>query len=184
MEGNGEKGTILMLRFSTIIKKFAQQGEKTGWTYIDVPASIAQKLNPGTKKGFRVKGTIDAYEYSMIALLPMGGGGFIMPLNASMRKLIKKQKGATVQVSIEVDTNEIKPPAELMECLQDEPQALEYFNSLAKGHQNYFTNWINSAKTDPTKAKRIAATLNALSKKWDYGQMIRALKNDSINNTR
>jgi uncharacterized protein YdeI (YjbR/CyaY-like superfamily) len=101
-----------------------------------------------------------------------------------MRKQIKKQKGATVEVTIEVDTNEIKPPAELMECLQDEPQALEYFKSLPKGHQNYFTNWINSAKTDPTKAKRIAAALNALSKKWDYGQMMRALKNDSINNTR
>ncbi|HTM92770.1 MAG TPA: YdeI/OmpD-associated family protein, partial [Flavisolibacter sp.] len=62
------------------------------------------------------------------------------------------------------------------ECLQDEPEAFEYFNSLPKGHQNYFTNWINSAKTDPTKAKRIAATLNALNKKWDFGQMIRAMK--------
>jgi len=60
--------------------------------------------------------------------------------------------------------------------LQDEPESLEYFNSLTKGHQNYFTNWINSAKTDPTKAKRIAATLDALNKKWDFGQMIRAMK--------
>jgi hypothetical protein len=173
-----------MLRFTATIKKFAQQGEKTGWTYIDVPASVAQKLNPGSKKGYRVKGSIDTYEYSMIALLPMGGGDFIMPLNASMRKGIKKQKGGTVQVSIEVDTNEIEPPAELIECLVDEPQALAYFNSLTKGHQNYFTNWINSAKTDPTKAKRIAATLNALNKKWDYGQMLRAMKNNSIGNNR
>ena len=93
-----------------------------------------------------------------------------------MRKAIKKQKGATVKVKMDVDTNEIKPPEELMECLQDEQEALEYFNSLNKGHQNYFTNWINSAKTDTTKAKRIAATLNALNKKWDFGQMIRAAK--------
>jgi hypothetical protein len=170
-----------MTRFTATIKKFGSQGEKTGWTYIEIPASVAQKLNPGSKKGFRVKGRIDAYEYSMIALLPMGGGDFIMPLNLSMRKGIKKQKGAQVQVSMEVDTNEIKPPAELLECLQDEPEALAYFNTLPKGHQNYFTNWINSAKTDPTKAKRIAASLNALNKKWDFGQMLRALKKDSIN---
>ncbi|MGZ3853604.1 MAG: YdeI/OmpD-associated family protein [Flavisolibacter sp.] len=170
-----------MVRFKALIKKFAEQGEKTGWTYIEIPASTAQKLNPGCKKGFRVKGRIDNYDYSMIALLPMGGGDFIMPLNASMRKEIKKQKGATVQVAMEVDNNEKKPPAELMECLEDEPLALEYFNSLPKGHQNYFTNWINSAKTDPTKAKRIAATLNALNRKWDFGQMIRAMKKDSIN---
>ena len=165
-----------MVRFTAAIKKFDSQGEKTGWTYIEIPAAIAKKMNPDNKKGFRVKGKLDTYEFSMIALLPMGGGDFIMALNAAMRKGIKKQKGATVQVAMEVDTNEIKPPEELIECLQDEREALEYFNSLTKGHQNYFTNWIKSAKTDPTKAKRIAATLNALDKKWDFGQMIRAMK--------
>jgi hypothetical protein len=165
-----------MVQFTATIKRFAEQGEKTGWTYIDVPAAIAEKLQPGNKKGFRVKGKLDDYSFSMIALLPMGGGNFIMTLSAVIRKGIGKQKGATVKVRMEVDTNEIKPPEELMECLQDEPESLEYFNSLTKGHQNYFTNWINSAKTDPTKAKRIAATLNALSKKWDFGQMIRAMK--------
>ena len=165
-----------MVRFTAAIKKFDSHGEKTGWTYIEIPAAVAKKMNPDNKKGFRVKGKLDTYEFSMIALLPMGGGDFIIALNAAMRKGIKKQKGATVQVAMEVDTNEIKPPEELIECLQDEPEALEYFNSLTKGHQNYFTNWIKSAKTDPTKAKRIAATLNALSKKWDFGQMIRAIK--------
>jgi hypothetical protein len=165
-----------MVQFNADIKKFDNQGEKTGWTYIEIPAAIAQKLNPNNKKGFRVKGKLDDFEFSMIALLPMGGGDFIMALNAGMRKAIKKQKGAVLKVKMEVDTNELKPPEELMECLQDEPEAFEYFNSLPKGHQNYFTNWINSAKTDPTKAKRIAATLNALNKKWDFGQMIRAMK--------
>jgi len=106
----------------------------------------------------------------------MGGGDFIMALNAAMRKAIKKQKGATVQVQMAVDTNEIKPPVELIECLEDEPEAMQYFSSLPKDHQNDFTNWIKSAKTDPTKAKRIAATLNALNKKWDFGQMLRAMK--------
>ena len=165
-----------MVRFTASIKKFDRQGEKTGWTYIEIPASIAKTMNSTNKKGFRVKGKLDNYDFSMIALLPMGGGDFIMALNAAMRKAIKKQKGANVQVQMMVDTNEIKPPDELMDCLEDEPEASQYFNSLTKGHQNYFTNWIRSAKTDPTKAKRIAATLNALSKKWDFGQMLRAMK--------
>lgn len=168
-----------MVQFTATIKRFGQQGEKTGWTYIDVSAAIAEKLKPGNKKGFRVKGKLDEYSFSMIALLPMGGGDFIMTLNAATRKGIQKQKGATVFVKMEVDNNAIKPPEELMECLQDEPEALVYFNSLTKGHQNYFINWINSAKTDATKAKRIAAILNALNKHWDYGQMIRALKKDA-----
>jgi len=165
-----------VVSFITIIQKFGKQGEKTGWTYIEIPAAIAQKLNSNNKKGFRVKGKLDDYEFSMIALLPMGGGDFIMALNAAMRKGIRKQKGAIIKVKMAVDTNDIKPPEELIECLQDEPEAFKYFKSLPKGHQNYFTNWINSAKTDPTKAKRIAATLNALNKKWDFGQMMRAMK--------
>jgi hypothetical protein len=169
-----------MIQFKAIIKKFDKQGEKTGWTYIEIPAAFAQELNPNNKKGFRVKGKLDDYQFSMVALLPMGGGDFIMALNSVMRKAIKKQKGADVQVKIELDSEEIKPPDVLLECLRDEPEATEYFNSLTKGHQNYFTNWINSAKTDLTKAKRIAATLNALNKKWNFGQMLRALRKEKI----
>ena len=165
-----------MVQFTATIKKFGSQGEKTGWTSIEVPAAVAEKLKPGSKKGFRVKGKLDDYDFSMIALLPMGGGNFIMTLNAATRKGIKKQKGATVKVKMEADTNEMKPPEELMDCLRDEPAALAYFNSLTRGHRNYFTNWINSAKTDPTKAKRIVATINALNRNWDFGQMLRAMK--------
>lgn len=165
-----------MVQFTAIIKRFDKQGEKTGWTFIEIPVEIAQKINPGVKKEYRVKGSIDDYAFEMKATLPIGGGAFILPLNAEMRKGIKKQKGATVNIKLQVDTNEIKPPAELMECLQDEPEALAFFNCLTKGHQNYFTNWINSAKTDPTKAKRIAATISALEKHWNFGQMLRSMK--------
>ena len=37
-----------MVRFSTVIKQFSDQGEKTGWTYIEVPHEIAEKLKPHT----------------------------------------------------------------------------------------------------------------------------------------
>jgi Domain of unknown function (DUF1905) len=47
-----------VLSFTTAISQFAQQGEKTGWTYIVVPAAIAGKLNPGVKKSYRVKGRL------------------------------------------------------------------------------------------------------------------------------
>jgi hypothetical protein len=49
-------------------------------------------LRPGNKKSFRVKGKIDAHPIRGIALLPMGGGRFIMALNAEMRKEMEKGK--------------------------------------------------------------------------------------------
>src|SRR5438067_2038996 len=126
-----------MIRFTAILKRFASQGEKTGWTYIEIPEAKAQQLKPGNKKIFRVKGKLDSHSFKQIALLPMGNGDFIMAVNGAMRKEIGKRMGATVNVQMEIDVRELKPPAEFITCLHDEPEALAFFNQLTKGHQNY-----------------------------------------------
>ena len=169
-----------MLQFIATISRFKQQGEKTGWTYIEVPASLATQLVPGNKKGFRVKGFLDKYPFSGISLLPMGGGDFIMTLNATIRKGIKKNPGSKINVRMEVDTKPIIPPKELIECLQGEPKAQERFRQLPKSHQNYFTQWINQAKTEPTKAKRIASSINALVAGLGFPEAVRSLRKNKI----
>jgi uncharacterized protein YdeI (YjbR/CyaY-like superfamily) len=63
-----------------------------------------------------------------------------------------------------------------MECLADEPEAAAFFNSLPGSHQQYFSRWIESAKTDATKTKRIAMAINAFSKKLGYSQMMQLQK--------
>lgn len=174
-----------MIQFSTVIKQFENQGEKTGWTYIDIPKTIAEKLKPGNKKSFRIKGKLDDYEFRGVALIPMGGGDFIMALNAAIRKSIGKRRGAKLQVQLQADDDYVIEPApEFQDCLSDEPLAVDYFESLAKSHQRYFINWIDSAKTDPTKIKRIAQAVSALSKRQGFGEMIRALKKDREDLTR
>ena len=92
-----------MIRFNAIIKKFSSQGEKTGWTYIEVPAEIAQQLKPNNKKSFRVKGYLDNYYFEGKALLPMGEGNFIMALKTEVRKAIGKRKGAEVLIKMQAD---------------------------------------------------------------------------------
>jgi hypothetical protein len=165
-----------MVQFATVIKQFDKQGDKTGWTYILIPANIATALQPGNRKGFRVKGKLDNYVINSIALIPMGGGDFIMALNATIRKGIGKRKGDKLKVQLEIDETPQQISADLLECLSDEPEASEYFESLTKSHRMYFSNWIESAKTQPTKAKRIAHSINALTRKWDFGMMLRSLK--------
>ena len=162
-----------MIKFSTTILKFDRQGEKTGWTYINIPAKIAKQLKPNNKKSFRVKGLLDEFAIEKVALMPMGEGDFIMAINAAMRKGIRKQKGAAIKVQLELDDAPILPPSELLECMDDEPEALKYFNSLPQGHRNYFTKWIDSAKTDATKAKRIALVIKTMVRKMDFGTMLR-----------
>lgn len=163
----------LMIRFTTTIQQFDEQGEKTGWTYIEIPADIAKKLKPGNKKSFRVKGKLDQYSINGIALLPMGGGSFIMALNKTMRKGIRKKKGAMMKVQLEEDLQQYRLNAEFMECLNDEPGAEKFFNTLPKSHQNYFSKWIEGAKTEPTKTKRIAKAVSALVKHMGFNVMMR-----------
>lgn len=163
-----------MIRFKTTILQFKEMGEKTGWSYIKIPAALAQKLKPDSKRSFRVKGRLDAHPVSGMALIPMGGGDFILALKAEIRKAIRKQKGAALQVELEVDARQITPPKDLLECLADEPSAMEYFRSLPKSHQNYFGNWIRSAKTDSTRTRRIARVVGAMLKHQNYAEMIRA----------
>jgi hypothetical protein len=167
-----------MVSFTATLLQFDQQGEKTGWTYIEIPADIAQKIKPNNKKAFRVKGKLDSFSIKSVAIMPMGGGNFILAVNATMRKGIGKRKGAMVKVQLQEDKAEIPLNAELLECLQDDPDAQAHFNKLAKSHQLYFSKWIDSAKTEATKTNRLTKALIALAKGWGYPEMMRAAKQD------
>lgn len=165
-----------MVNYTTRILKFGEQGEKTGWTYIVVPADVTQKLMPGNKKSFRVKGKFDSFPIKQVALIPMGDGEFIIPINAGMRKGTGKRVGAMINVNIEVDKSELLFNGDFMACLEDAPEALKYFKTLPPGHQRYFSKWIDDAKTDPTKTKRIAMAINALARDMGYSTMLREHK--------
>jgi hypothetical protein len=168
-----------MIELNTIILQFAEQGEKTGWSYIDIPADLAQQLKPGNKKSFRVKGMLDGFAVKGMALMPMGEGNFIMALKAEVRKGIHKSAGAMLHVSIEEDTEyKVEIPDDLQECFDFEPEALDFFNSLPKSHGDYFIKWIDGAKTSETRAKRIVNTVNAMLRKWRYNDMMRAMKKE------
>lgn len=177
-----------MHSFTALLQKFGENGEMTGWTYIELPLAITEALKPGQKKSFRVKGTLDAYPINLIALIPMGSlesqrrtshstdAQFIMAINATMRRAIRKEAGATIRVGIDVDDSPVPLSADLLACLEDEPKALAFFQTLPKGHQNYFSKWIESAKTVGTKTRRITQAVTGLAMGLGYGEMVRYYK--------
>ena len=169
-----------MVEISTTILQFAEKGEKTGWSYVCIPSDVAEKLKPGFKKSFRVKGKLDNYLIAQQALLPMGNGEFILPLKASLRKAIHKNKGAMLRLVLEEDKRPLKVSADLMECIADSPKAEKKFNSLPLSHQIYYSNWIESAKTIGTKTKRIGLTILAMEKNLTYAEMLK-LNAQSVN---
>ena len=164
-----------MLTFTTTIQKFDKKGEKTGWQYIELTEAQAKKLKDG-KISFRVKGTIDKVVIQKTALLPMGEGHFILPMNNTLRKALGKKFGDKVIINFELDERKLTLSPDLVACLKADPLAEQFFKSLPPSHQQYYSKWIESAKTAATKTKRIVMSLEGFSKKQGYPEMMRANK--------
>jgi hypothetical protein len=165
-----------MITFRTKIQKFEKKGEKTGWTFIEISKRQAEQLNPGCKVSYRVKGKLDGHVIQRVAILPMGDGSFILPFNAEIRKGTGKKAGDTVTANLTHDERDVQVSSDFITCLKDDPIAYDFFKTLPKGHQNYFSKWIESAKTGVTKTKRITMAVMALAMKQGYAEMIRAHK--------
>lgn len=167
-----------MFSFKSIIQKFATKGEKTGWTYVDIPQDIILKLKLKNKKEFRIKGAMDDVKFERLACYPIGEGNFIIAINGELRKKLGKKEGAMLSVKFELDKSEALKSQELLDCLNDDKIALKQFDSLLLSHQNYFHRYIYTAKGADTKAGRIVNTINAMHKKLNFGEMIRSLKKE------
>lgn len=162
-----------MVTFEARIERYDSQGEKTGWTYITIPAAMAGNIKPGTRKTYRVRGRLDDVPVRQLALVPVGGGDYILPLRSDLRRKLRKDKGASLQVQLEADPEAPALDPDLLECLSDEPAALARFNSLPPSHRQYFARWVGEARTLPTKSARITRTVAALVEGLDFGAMLR-----------
>jgi uncharacterized protein YdeI (YjbR/CyaY-like superfamily) len=112
----------------------------------------------------KVLGTIDGYEIRKYHLMPMGNGNLFLPVKAEIRKIINKKEGDTVHIILFKDNEPLEVPEEMMLCLEDEPQALTFFNKLTESEQKFYIQYIYSAKKEETKIVRLAKTINKLVK--------------------
>jgi hypothetical protein len=165
-----------MPSFKATIQKFASKGEKTGWTYVDIPFDILKKLKLTNKQNFRIKGVMDDVKFDRLAVYPVGEGNYIIAINGELRKKLGKKEGAMVSVKFELDKAEALQSPELIACLNEDKAAKKQFDSLLLSHKNYFHRYVYSAKGQATKAGRIVNVINAMHKKQNFGEMIRSLK--------
>ena len=163
-----------MVTIKAIIKRYSRNGEKTGWSYVDISAAQANKIKADYKRSYKVKGFIDELAISQIAMIPMGGGTFIIPIKAAIRKKIGKEEGDKVVLKLEEDLKEYQLDKELVLCLKDEPIAYGKFKKLPKSYQNYYSKWVGSAKTPETKSRRIGIVINVMLNDQTMAEMLKA----------
>jgi hypothetical protein len=166
-----------MPSFKSIIQKYSSKGEKTGWTYVDIPKDILAKLKLKDKKGFRIKGVIDDVKFEKLSTYPVGNGEFIIAINNELKKKLGKKEGAMINIKFELDESKALQSKELLDCLKEDKIAEKAFKSQLLSHQNYFHRYVATAKGQATKAGRIVNVINAMYKKQNFGEMIRSLKN-------
>ena len=143
------------MRFRT---KILQAGKTA--TGIRVPDEIVEGLGAGKRPPVRV--TINGFTYrSTIAVM---GGDYMVGVNADNRAGAGVAGGDTVDVDIELDTapREVAVPPDLAAALAAEPEARRTFDGLSNSNKGWHVYQVEGAKTDETRQRRIAKSIEAL----------------------
>jgi len=143
------------MRFHT---KILQAGKTA--TGIEIPEEIVNALGGGRRPAITV--TINGFTYrSTVAVM---GGAYMVGVNADNRAGARVKGGDDVDVDIELDTapREVVVPAELASALDAEPAARRTFDGLSNSNKSWHTYQVENAKTDETRRRRIAKSIEAL----------------------
>jgi hypothetical protein len=138
---------------------------KGGWTYVRLPGvSSDYRGKFGTVKA---SGTIDDYELVSYGLMPIRDGGLFLPIKAEIRKKIGKKEGDRVLVILyaDVESRPMATPADLLLCLEDEPEAYQTYQSYTDAERKAFLDWIGSASQDELRVQRIVQAIEMLLNK-------------------
>jgi len=143
------------MRFRTTIL----QGDKTA-TGIRVPDDVIAALGPSRRPPAQV--TVNGYTYrTTVAVM---NGAFMFGVSADVRTNAGVAGGDEVDVEIVLDTEprEVSVPADLQTALDADPEANRFFQSLSYSHKSAYVIWIESAKKDETRQRRIPEAIRML----------------------
>jgi hypothetical protein len=143
------------MRFRTTIL----QSNKTA-TGIRVPDEVVAAL--GSSRRPPVQVTVNGYTYrTTVAVM---NGAFMFGVSADVRKNAGVAGGDEVDVEIVLDTEprEVSVPAELQTALDAHPEANRFFQSLSYSHKSAYVLWIESAKKDETRQRRLPEAIRML----------------------
>lgn len=115
----------------------------------------------GKKQRHHVAGTINGM--NIRGSLGSDGQTHFMPLGAAWRRDCGIQPGDKVTVALWPEgPQQDTLPADIAQALQAEPQAAEFFASLATFYRNAYLRWVTGAKKPETRARRLSEMIELL----------------------
>jgi hypothetical protein len=141
-------------------KAVIQQHANMNAAYVEPPFDVEEIF--GTKR-VKVLATFDGFEYRG-SLVNMGGC-YMLGLTQEIRKIIGKDFGDTIDVTIEKDEEEriVDIPSDFLEAMKNNSEAQKTYEKLSFTGKKEYVTWITDAKRAETRSDRIEKAIVKLA---------------------
>jgi bacteriocin resistance YdeI/OmpD-like protein/uncharacterized protein DUF1905 len=113
-------------------------------------------------KRFPVVARVNGYEWR--TTVTRMRGEFMLGLNREVREGAGVEAGDTVDVEVKLDTapRKVEVPAALARALVDDATAAKRWESLPYTHRKEYARWVQEAKREETRDRRVARAIEML----------------------
>jgi len=113
-------------------------------------------------KRFPVVATVNGFTWR--ATVTRMGGEFLLGFSREVRGQADLEAGDTVELELALDTapREVEVPPALADALAGDAAARTAFDGLSYTHRKEYARWIDEAKRDGTRERRVAEALRML----------------------
>lgn len=142
----------------TVTGELVPRGPAAAFVLTDEQVAI---VGEGAKR-FPVKATINGHPLRLsVARM---GGEFLLGLSKANREAAGVHAGDEVTLELELDSapREVGVPEALAAALAADPAAKRAFDKLAFTHRKEFARWIEEAKRDQTRERRVVKAVEML----------------------
>lgn len=138
--------------------------------YIEFPYNVEELF--GKKGQVKVKVQFDNLLEYRGSLANMGTGCHVLGVTQEIRGKLNKSFGDSIEVTLEEDTQprEIMVPDAIVQALKNNPEARNFYDSLSYTNRKELISWVQSAKKDETRNRRLAEFIRLMGNKKKLNQ--------------
>ncbi|MDX9789618.1 MAG: YdeI/OmpD-associated family protein [Candidatus Kapaibacterium sp.] len=148
--------------FDTILMKT----DDLNGTYIEFPYDAFECF--GKKGQIKVYVNVNGYEYRS-SLVKMGHHCHLVVFRKEHRIATGLSVGDKIHVNIreDKDIRDVEIPSDVKEALEVFPDIDDFFHNMSYSHRKEYVEWINSAKKEETRIRRIIKGIETLTKMYE-----------------
>jgi hypothetical protein len=133
--------------------------------YVDVPKEVSRAIG-GVGPHILVRGEVEGLALQS-TLVPRGKGAYRLAIHGDIRKKLRIDTGAVVEITLERDEESREPtlPPALVLALRQSPKAQKVFRSMTTALRRQIVRYLTSVKQAETAERRAAKFVRRLEQR-------------------